>query len=736
MSLDVSGVGGADAGFLVADFLAGQALPSDVLSGSLVVEQPLTSEIPPCAGNPEAESDQVSPETTFVDVLSQVAFLDEALDCHPLIPVGVIPEPKGSDEGPSDDQVSRQKADAEADERLSQILELAQSASPELLIGISAQLSVPGGFSAFQAPVSNEDVGLSDSTDMVVLSPGSSDAEGGLTSNSGGLRTESSVDSNHPAGKGSSKGGLIEVSVDRGTQGAAVIFAPISVDSTLRLRVGDEADGGGKLGSEANAAGNPQVMDAMGAGQNGFGFRGSSTAETAGKVLEVSSGNVGDARLTMGDEKVRVGVLGATAEKGTQGEVMTDLGQVAALDVASRESGFAVDAVRAQASGRRLNTSVILGGSVAANGATSDAGIKSLPVGVTISVDGNVAPALPELSGAASLLGDEVLTASGLALPSRIDVRGEGDTEDGSGPRSGDPEAELASDMASGNVADGSGSAIGGGSGKSGRAVKRGSVERAAGIVGDSRVFNSGGSGAQRRSDNIVGSTLGRLEVRASLHLKLDESRSDSQSLNELGSRTPFVQDDRFHHALQLVNRAGGGGGVDRTAESVENQMRAETVLTRLNEAVLKVRAERSSLVVDINLADGGGVSVELSYSRGSVDAVFRVSDQGLRQTMENMWKVLPPHEKVSSLDLGNVSFERKSSPHSGDEDFRNRQQDSQSGQGERFDEDLGSSREKPEDKKSFVGTPEATERVGRASDLRGNLRQDTKVTPTKGATL
>jgi hypothetical protein len=502
------------------------------------------------------------------------------------------------------------------------------------------------------------------------------------------------------------------------------------------LRVANEEDVGLRRDAEASASGDSQAFDSMSAGQHGFGSRVSSTGATAGKGLGGSSGNTGDAGLSSVGEKVSFGVLGAAAEIQTQDEVTTDLGQVGVLGVALGEGKFAVDAVRAQTSEGRLNTSVIRVGSRSANGVTGGVGIKALPAGVTLLVDGNAAPADPESLGVASQLGDEIPTPLDLALPPRINIRREGDPEDESGHRTVDAEAELARDAGSENVADGSGSAIGGGSGKSVRAVKRGSVERPAGGVGDSRVFNSGGSGAQRRSDNIVGSTLGRLEVRASLHLKSDEARSDIQSLNELGSRTSFVQDDRFHHALQLVNRAGGGGGVDRTAESVANQMRADTVLTRLNEAVLKVRAERSSLVVDINLADGGGVSVELSYSRGSVDAVFRVSDQGLRQTMENMWKVLPPHEKVSSLDLGNVSFERKSSSHSGDEDFRNRQQDSQRGQGERFDEDLGSGREKSQDKKSFVGTPEATAVFGRTSELRGNLRQDGKVALTKGSKL
>jgi hypothetical protein len=214
----------------------------------------------------------------------------------------------------------------------------------------------------------------------------------------------------------------------------------------------------------------------------------------------------------------------------------------------------------------------------------------------------------------------------------------------------------------------------------------------------------------------------------SSLSSKVKSAPQDGESISDVG-----LQDDRFSHALLLVNRAGGGvmiEGERKLLSHSENQGRAEVVLSKLNEAVLKVRAERSSLVVDIDLVDGGGVSVELSYSRGSVDAVFRVSDQGLRQTLESMWKVLPPHEKVSSLDLGTVSFERKSSSDSGNQDFKDRQQDAQRGQGERFDQDIGSGgegREKSSDKKFLIGTPEATSGRARMRDAKGKFFEQSR---------
>jgi hypothetical protein len=115
-------------------------------------------------------------------------------------------------------------------------------------------------------------------------------------------------------------------------------------------------------------------------------------------------------------------------------------------------------------------------------------------------------------------------------------------------------------------------------------------------------------------------------------------------------------------------------------------------------------------LRVEIELPQGMSVEVELRGVSGGVNAVFRVGDSGLRQTLETMWSVLPRSEKVSALDLTDVSFERGSSRGSGDLDSRGGRQGAQQGRQERFDGDVRDFERKSSEKNLKLGTPEATE--------------------------
>jgi hypothetical protein len=103
-------------------------------------------------------------------------------------------------------------------------------------------------------------------------------------------------------------------------------------------------------------------------------------------------------------------------------------------------------------------------------------------------------------------------------------------------------------------------------------------------------------------------------------------------------------------------------------------------------------------------------VEVELRGVSGGVNAVFRVGDTGLRQTLETMWSVLPRSEKVSALDLNDVSFERGASREQADSDSRGARQDAQRDRQERFDGDVRGFRGKSTEKNTKLGTPEATE--------------------------
>jgi hypothetical protein len=106
-------------------------------------------------------------------------------------------------------------------------------------------------------------------------------------------------------------------------------------------------------------------------------------------------------------------------------------------------------------------------------------------------------------------------------------------------------------------------------------------------------------------------------------------------------------------------------------------------------------------------------VEVELRGVSGGVNAVFRVGDTGLRQTLETMWSVLPRSEKVSALDLNDVSFERGASQEQSDSDSRGARQDAQRDRQERFDGDVRGFRGKSTEKSTKLGTPEATRRGG-----------------------
>jgi hypothetical protein len=168
--------------------------------------------------------------------------------------------------------------------------------------------------------------------------------------------------------------------------------------------------------------------------------------------------------------------------------------------------------------------------------------------------------------------------------------------------------------------------------------------------------------------------------------------------------------------AFALVQRSAGfhrGASVEeaRVGERARGLERvAGEVWSRLADSVARVRADRGALRVEIELPQGMSVEVELRGVSGGVNAVFRVGDSGLRQTLETMWSVLPRSEKVSALDLTDVSFERGSSRGSGDLDSRGGRQGAQQGRQERFDGDVRDFERKSSEKNLKLGTPEATE--------------------------
>jgi hypothetical protein len=167
--------------------------------------------------------------------------------------------------------------------------------------------------------------------------------------------------------------------------------------------------------------------------------------------------------------------------------------------------------------------------------------------------------------------------------------------------------------------------------------------------------------------------------------------------------------------AFTLVQRSvgfhrGAGVGEARAGQSASNVERvAGEVWSRLADSVARVRADRGALRVEIELPQGMSVEVELRGVSGGVNAVFRVGDSGLRQTLETMWSVLPRSEKVSALDLTDVSFERGSSRGSGDLDSRGGREGAEQGRQERFEGDVRDFEGKSSEKKRRLGTPEAT---------------------------
>ncbi len=168
--------------------------------------------------------------------------------------------------------------------------------------------------------------------------------------------------------------------------------------------------------------------------------------------------------------------------------------------------------------------------------------------------------------------------------------------------------------------------------------------------------------------------------------------------------------------AFTLVQRSvgfhrGAGVGEARAGQSASSVERvAGEVWSRLADSVARVRADRGALRVEIELPQGMSVEVELRGVSGGVNAVFRVGDSGLRQTLETMWSVLPRSEKVSALDLTDVSFERGSSRGSGDLDSRGGREGAEQGRQERFEGDVRDFEGKSSEKKRKLGTPEATE--------------------------
>lgn len=166
--------------------------------------------------------------------------------------------------------------------------------------------------------------------------------------------------------------------------------------------------------------------------------------------------------------------------------------------------------------------------------------------------------------------------------------------------------------------------------------------------------------------------------------------------------------------AFSLVQRSVGfypSAGLDgsRVVDSAPALERlAGEVWTRLADSVARVRADRGSLKVEIDLPQGLSVEVELRGSAGGVNAVFRVGDSGLRQSLESMWSVLPRSEKVSALDLADVSFERGAERGFTNSDSRGDRQHSQRGQQERFEGDVRELSDKSSEKSPRLGTPEA----------------------------
>lgn len=188
----------------------------------------------------------------------------------------------------------------------------------------------------------------------------------------------------------------------------------------------------------------------------------------------------------------------------------------------------------------------------------------------------------------------------------------------------------------------------------------------------------------------------------------------------ETGSRGDVPQtlgvDVSGSTAFALVQRSGGfSRGVSSTevrgagGASLTDRLAGE-VWSRLADSVARVRADRGTLKVEIDLPQGMSVEVELRGVSGGVNAVFRVGDTGLRQTLETMWSVLPRSEKVSALDLNDVSFERGASREQADSDSRGARQDAQRDRQERFDGDVRGFRGKSTEKNTKLGTPEATE--------------------------
>ena len=187
----------------------------------------------------------------------------------------------------------------------------------------------------------------------------------------------------------------------------------------------------------------------------------------------------------------------------------------------------------------------------------------------------------------------------------------------------------------------------------------------------------------------------------------------------EPSSRGDGVQTSGFDvsgaTAFTLVQRSAGfSRGVSSTevrgadGPSVTDRLAGE-VWSRLADSVARVRADRGALKVQIDLSQGISVEVELRGVSGGVNAVFRVGDAGLRQTLETMWSVLPRSERVAALDLNDVSFERGASQEQADSDSRGARQDAQRDRQERFDGDVRGFRGKSTEKSTKLGTPEAT---------------------------
>jgi hypothetical protein len=258
--------------------------------------------------------------------------------------------------------------------------------------------------------------------------------------------------------------------------------------------------------------------------------------------------------------------------------------------------------------------------------------------------------------------------------------------------------------------------------------LQTGSREAGADLGGrDEKDFGRGGGDRRLSGEGPAQGNVptigwhGRKVVSESISLREPRLNIAAKEVLEPSGLLKTEGDDAEMTAFSLVQRSGvsrsvSSGDVRGMNQASSIERAAGEVWSRLADAVARVRADRGALKVEIALPRGLSVEVELRGVAGGVTAVFRVGDSGLRQTLESMWSVLPRNEKVSALELTDVSFERGASREFTDADSRGGRQDARRGSDERFDGDVQDFDRKSR-KNRELGTGEAT-RGGRERNL------------------